>query len=406
MNQPNSASKSGRNSSLPIIIIAVTIALIIGAALITSLQPLFFPIAGSAEAVQVDQLFGVMLFIGGIIFLLVEGMLVFSLLRFRAKPGDMSDGPPIGGNSTLELVWTAIPAVVVVILTIYSYSVWVNIQSVKPNEQTINVVGARFAWTFSYELNQRNLPRDIQLSDLAPEMQEQVREGMVINYPQMATWVNQPVHALLTTQDVNHAFWIPGMRVKQDLLAGRTTYTRFTPIEAGVYRVVCAELCGSGHGAMAGQVVETVDADGNPVQNLTGAWLVVYPDEETYLREFFEPEAMKVLFPPEDPALLGRAVLDSGAYPCATCHVLGDLGWTGTIGPNLDGIGLRAETRVSGETAEEYLIESLRNPHSFLVAGYGALMPQFNPDPSQTNYMPDSDLNAIVAYLLAQGTGE
>src|SRR5690606_27658530 len=133
---------------------------------------------------------------------------------------------------------------------------------------------------------------------------------------------------------VIHSFWVPSMRIKQDLLPGRVTEVRFTPIEPGVYRVVCAELCGSGHGDMAGQIVNG---------NLVGGWVIVHPDEETYRREFLEPETLSVLFPPEDPVELGRQILASGRYPCNTCHTLDDLGWVGTIGPSLNGIGARTQ---------------------------------------------------------------
>jgi hypothetical protein len=164
-------------------------------------------------------------------------------------------------------------------------------------------------------------------------------------------------------------------------------------VEAGVYRIVCAELCGSGHGNMAGTVSERGE--------LQGAWLVVHPDEETYLREFYDPNSMTILFPPDDPVELGRNILASGRYPCATCHVLSDLGWAGNIGPSLNGIGNRAPTRVPGEDGGTYLANSIRHPGQYLVPGYGNLMPQFNPAPEQPNYMPDDDLFAIVSYMLS-----
>ncbi|MDL1903074.1 cytochrome c, partial [Anaerolineae bacterium CFX9] len=126
--------------------------------------------------------------------------------------------------------------------------------------------------------------------------------------------------------------------------------------------------------------------------------------------EFFNEQVSRIINPPDDPVLLGRQILDSGAYPCATCHVLDDLGWTGNIGPSLNLIGSqdRINRRLSATgsaSMEEYLIASIRHPGDYLVPGYGNLMPQFNPEPNQPNYMPDSDLEAIVAYLLSQ-TGE
>ncbi len=149
---------------------------------------------------------------------------------------------------------------------------------------------------------------------------------------------------------------------------------------------------------MAGQIVSG---------NLLGAWVVVHADEATYRREFLEPEANRILFPPEDPVQLGRQVLASGKYPCATCHVLTDLNWAGNIGPSLDGIGARTQrlSAAGAASMEEYIHNAIRHPADYLVPGFGNLMPQFNPEPDQPNYMPEEDLNAIVAYLLSQ-TGQ
>lgn len=393
---PNTSSRGG-NAILWIVIAGLLI--IAGGFLIATLTPTLLPTQASAQAVQVDDLFRFMLMIGGAIFLLVQGVLAFSVIRFRARKGDISDGPAIHGNTTLEFIWTAIPAVIVLVLTIYSYQVWTSTRAPQPNEQVTGVAGARFAWTFSYNVGEADLPDGVTLDQLAEPIRADVQDGgiqLVSN--QLHTFVNQPVVLNMVTQDVIHSFWVPAMRIKQDLLPGRETEIRFTPIQPGVYRVVCAELCGSGHGDMAGTIV-----DGN----LLGAWIVVHADEATYRQEFLEPEASRVLFPPEDPVQLGRQILNSGRYPCATCHVLTDLGWVGNIGPSLDGIGARTQRlAASGEpTMESYIHDSIRNPAGYLVPGFGNLMPQFNPAPDQPNYMPEEDLNAIVAYLLSQ-TGQ
>ncbi len=388
-------NSNGRSVSL-VWIIAAGLAIILGGLLLASFTPMIFPAEGSVQAQQVDNLFRFMLFIGGAIFLLVNGVLAYSVIRFRARKGDMSDGPPIQGNTTLEFVWTAIPAVIVLVLTIYSFQVWTSITAPQENEQVVKVVGQRFAWSFTYDIPADALPEGLTVDQLPEDTRAVYDSGEIARFTssQMHTWVGQPVHALLSTQDVLHSFWIPGMRIKQDLLTGRETDIRFTPIEAGVYRIVCAELCGSGHGDMAGSVSETGD--------LQGAWLIVHPDEQTFLREFYNPEARTVLFPPEDPALLGRQILASGAYPCAACHTLSALNWTGNQGPNLDGIGTRAATRGAGQTADEYIHNSIRHPNDYVVGGFQPIMPQFNPEPNQPNYMPDSDLDAIVAFLLEQ----
>lgn len=397
MNVRNS-NTSGRSSSAILWIVLAGLLLIAGGFLIATLTPSVLPVAASAQAVQVDELFRFMLVIAGSIFLLVQGALAFSVIRFRARRGDVSDGPPIHGNTTLEFVWTAIPAVIVLVLTIYSYQVWTSTRAPQPNEQVAGVAGARFAWTFTYDIGEADLPAGVTLDQLPEPVQEQfaTNGGVQLTSNQLHTYVGQPVVLNMVTQDVIHSFWVPAMRIKQDLLPGRETEIRFTPIKTGVYRVVCAELCGSGHGDMAGQIV-----DGN----LLGAWIIVHEDEATFRREFLEPEANAVLFPPEDPVQLGRQILSSGRYPCATCHVLSDLNWAGNIGPSLDGIGGRTQRlSASGEASmEEYIHNSIRHPADYLVPGFGNLMPQFNPSPDQPNYMPEEDLTAIVAYLLSQG---
>ncbi len=392
MNLPNFSSNPRSNTILWIVVAAV--AILAGGVLIGAFTPAVLPPAASAEGQQVDDLFRFMLVIGGSIFLLVNGVLVYSIVRYRARPGDRSDGVPLSGNSTLEFTWTIIPTIIVLILTVYSWQVYTNITSVNPNERVIEVVGQRFAFAFNYDITLNDLPDGVTQDQLPENIRATFDAGDAVRFSsaQLHTWVGQPMLMQMRTEDVNHAFWIPAMRVKQDMLAGRQTEVRFTPTEAGVYRIVCAELCGSGHGAMAGEV--------NVSGDLIGAWLIVHQDEATYQREFFAPNAQQALFPPEDPALLGRQILASNRYPCAACHVVTDLGWNGVTGPNLNNVGNRAATRVAGQSAHDYLYESIRLPGAYLVPGYGNLMPQFNPEPDQPNYMPEEDLEAIIAYLL------
>ncbi len=333
--------------------------LVFGGLLIAELTPLLFPPQASAQAQQVDDLFKFLLAVGAAIFLLVQGVLVVAVVRFRARRGDRSDGAPMHGNTTLEVVWTLIPAVIVLVITIYSFQVWVNTTAARADEQTVRATGARFVWSFAYNDPVNNI---------------------TINSKELHTYVGQPVRMEMSTDDSQHAFWIPAMRIKQDLLPGRTTEVRFTPTRAGSYPIVCAELCGSGHGQMR-------------------ATIVVHPDEATYL-SWFDDAVNTALNPPADPVERGRALLAAGVYPCSGCHVLDDLGWQGITGPSLNGVGDRAGRRVPGETAEEYLDRSIYFPGEYLVPGFGNLMPQFQPnDPNAPNYMPPDDHFAIVAYL-------
>lgn len=365
-------SSNSSNSLMTVVWILVAFALlVVGGLIIAEATPLVLPPAASAEAVQVDELFKILMALGGAIWLLVQGAIVYSVIRFRARPGDDSDGPLIHGNSTLEFVWTLIPAITVVILSIISFQVWVNITSARTNEQFVKARGARFLWSFSYEIP---------------------GETQTVNSPVLHTWVGQPVVLSLETADVNHAFWVPAMRIKQDLLAGRRTEARFTPILAGEFPVVCAELCGSGHGDMHSSVV-------------------VHEDEESFLA-WFDEEAYIILNPPDDPAEGGQLLMTAGGvaglYACAGCHTLDALGWDAIVAPNLENVADRAATRVPGMEVERYLLRSLYFPGEFLVPGYDNLMPQHQyTDPETANYMPlDEGIN-IVAYLCTlTATGE
>jgi cytochrome c oxidase subunit 2 len=348
-------------------IIIVGIALIAGGFIISQATPLIFPTQASAESEQIDQLFRIALLIGGAIFLLVQGLLVFSIWRFRAKPGDASTGIDMHGNTTLEITWTAIPAVIVLVLTILSVQVWGSIQSPKADEMLVNVTGARFNWAFSYTVPNPN-----------------GGEPLNIRSTELHTYVGRPVRLEMVTQDVIHSFWVPAFRIKQDLLPGRTTTVRFTPTEATApdapYPIKCAELCGAAHGQMVGYVV-------------------VHESETDYIA-WLDAQVFKVLNPPADPVERGRDLLASNVYPCYTCHVLGDLAdfqWNGNFGPSLNGIADRAagsRATTTGLSAYDYLYQSIHEPNVYLVPGFGALMPQLN--------VPDCEVQAMVAYLCTQ----
>jgi len=397
MNLPKSAnsSKQGSPGISLVWVIVGGLFIVVGGYLISLLTPLLLPIAGSAEGVLIDDLFRFMLFIGGAIFLLVQGLILLSVLRFRARKGDRADGPPISGNVTLEFVWTLIPAIIVTIISIYAFVVWQEIETPHPNAQKVHAIGQRFAWTFSYDADSSTLPPGTDMSAVDADVSAALQGGEKISfsYSQLHTWVNQPVTVSMHTQDVNHAFWIPGMRLKQDLLAGRVTQVSFTPIEAGVYRIVCAELCGGGHGEMAGHVTE----DGE----LAGAWLIV--KGRLSVGDFVAFLLLVGVFyrPLEKISAVIETVIQN--YPCSGCHRLDDLGWVGVTGPNLNGIGNRTARLQAGyATLSDYIHASIRHPAEYIVPGYQNIMPQFNAEADQPNYMPDADLEAIVAYLLTQ----
>jgi cytochrome c oxidase subunit 2 len=374
-------NNKGVQISLPAVIIA-GIAIIVGGFIIGMSAPSWFPVQASTQAEQNVGLFRVLLTLGGVVFLLVQGLLLYSIIRFRARPGDMSDGPHIHGNVTLEVVWTAIPAIVVIGLVVYSLQVWTSTRAEQPNETVVEVTAQRFAWTFTY-------------TDPLNRLVDQPVTNQQFSSSVLHTYVNQPILLKILAVDVNHAFWVPTMQIKQDALVGRETEVRFTPIRAGRYRVVCAELCGGGHGGMF-------------------TYVVVHENEETLLSQFVDVQVNNILNPPTDPVAIGNNLLANAVYPCSGCHQLEDLSWTGVTGPNLNGIANRAAERAtaSGDPSTEYyLARSIRHPNAYTVPGFGqGVMPQFGAseeipaviDGASYIYMPDNDLTGIVAYLCTQ----
>lgn len=418
-------NRNGSSNSTIILLVAAGCALLGGGFLLSLLTPLIFPTQASSAALEIDGLFRFMLVIGGAIFLLVEGMLIYSIIRFRRKANDDTDGANIHGNTVLEIVWTVIPSIIVTVLAIYAGIVWGNIRATQDNETVIYVTGQRFVWNFSYEFvdprsSVQAAPMAIPVSNPAQsdegEGEMQAGEAAEIVNPTFSAtnlhvYAGQNVVLRMDALDVIHSFWVPALRIKQDLLPGRTTEIRFTPItppegfqqtftvpETGAvygfnqYRVVCAELCGGGHGQMY-------------------AFLIVWESEEAYQNAFYAPGVDRVLNPPADPVIFGQQILASGgiegrAYACAGCHQLDALGWQGQTGPNLNGIGDRAANRVAGQSAYEYIFNSIYFPNQYLVPGFSAnLMPHYAPeDTGDALYqpMPEVDHLAIVGYLCTQ----
>ena len=375
-------SKSGLNGTTIAIIVVVGILLIVGGLLIGTFTPNILPVQASAESVQVDNLFHILLVVGGAVFLLVQGLLVFSIWRFRAKPGDTGDGIHLHGNTTLEIVWTAIPAVIVFVLTILSYQVFSSMVAAKPGEMTIKANAARFNWNFQYNMPLSIMGKQYDLTKLPQPVQDDLKDDdmLTLTSPTLYVMKGQPVVMQMQPKDVIHAFWIPAFRIKQDLLPGRVTTVRFTPSEAGEYILECTQLCGANHGAMRAKVIVLAS--------------------ETDFDQMMMPMMKDMVEPSPDPAARGKKLLGSNIYPCYTCHALSDLAsanFVGNVGPALNGVADRAATTRSvatGQTPQQYLYTAIHEPAAYLAPGYGALMPQLN--------VPECQVWDIVAYLATQ----
>src|SRR3712207_5699346 len=211
----------------PLIAISV-IASLIGIAIGLAID--WFPTAASTQAGPIDTLWDVLVIASVPVFVLVQAVVLYCVWKFRMRPGqELQDGPPIHGNTRLEVVWTLIPAILILGLCTYAYFVMTDIEEAKANEMRINVVGQQFAWTFEYPQGPDQRP---------------------IRTTQLYLPENQPVRFFIRSEDVIHDFWVPAFRMKIDAVPGVITDFRVTPNRRGTYPVVCAELCGLGHAYM------------------------------------------------------------------------------------------------------------------------------------------------------------
>lgn len=272
------------------------------------------PTAASDEALLVDGLFNTMMIASTGIFLIVEGGLIYSAIKYRRRAGDDQDGPPVHGNVPLEILWTAIPAIIVLGISVYSFDVYNSIGGFSPHavheapiaSQAMKMPGAAIAATLTDtppstepNLNQeksdeamqdpataavRNADQILQkqnapgVGSVAPTIgpvpgKEGQPPALVVNvtglqyawlftYPETGITtgelhvpIGREVQINMTANDVIHAFWVPEFRLKQDAIPGRQSEIRFTPNKEGSYALICAELCGPYHGAMRSQVV-------------------------------------------------------------------------------------------------------------------------------------------------------
>jgi cytochrome c oxidase subunit 2 len=237
----------------------------------------------SGQAPLVDNFFKIMLTIGTALFLLVEGAIVFALVKFRNKKGDETDGPPIDGNFSLEIFWTAIPSFIVIALGLYSVQIYNQMGGFEANggmamahhhhhapTQIASLPGTSGPLIAEGEEettpgNHYGIGGKPELGQPDPEMEVNVtglQYAWLFNYPDSGVTsgelhipINTDVQLNITAQDVIHSFWLPQFRLKQDALPGETTRLRFVATKTGTYPVVCAELCGAYHGAMRTQVI-------------------------------------------------------------------------------------------------------------------------------------------------------
>ncbi len=283
------------------------------------------------------------------IFALVAAVIAYALLKFRVKPDDDTDGPPTHGHTGLEIVWTAIPAILVTAISVVSAVVLAQNGKAgqKPNE--IKVTARQFAWTFEYP------------------------NGVVSNILRVP--LGEHTRLLITAKDVLHSFWVPQLAQKQDAVPGETHPLVITPTRLGQFPVVCTELCGLGHAIMR-------------------TTIRVLPAGE--YRAWLKQQGGGRPAPPGGGGASAAGLKIFTAQGCGACHTFKPAKATQTVGPDLD--KLPDFARAAGKPLDEFIRESIVDPNAYVEKGY---QPNIMP-PDFGQKIKGADLDALVQYL-AQG---
>jgi len=238
-------------------VILVALVLAAGATAVAIFIP-WLPDQSSQEAERIDFVFWFVTAICIGIFAIVAAISVYSLVKFRAKPDDDSDGPPVHGHTGIEIAWTAIPLVLVIAMIVVSSVALARNDSVPDNALRVEVWGQQFAWTFLYPPDNME-PGEDRMACVERD-RGVIVEGCKIS-PNLRLALDRPTRLYLSARDVIHSFWVPEFRQKQDAVPGITTEITVTPTEVGTYRLICTELCGLGHALMRTRAIVEPPAD-------------------------------------------------------------------------------------------------------------------------------------------------
>lgn len=307
------------------------------------------PVAAAAQAGPIDWLLDLQFKAIAFFFALIIVPMVYSLVVFRRRKSETDDGEHIEGNTTLEIVWTFIPLVLVVGLGYIGADNLAQIKRVDPQAVEIKVVGFQWNWRFEYP------------------------QGFVSNTLYLP--VDKQAVLKMESSDVLHSFWVPEFRVKHDLVPGRVEEYRITPTLIGDYKVRCAEICGTSHAYME-----------SPIKVVSQAEYDAWVSEQAAIAA--EQAALAAANP--DAGRGEKLYNESG---CKACHSLDGVkgigpSWKGLFGsqvPLADGSSVLAD--------EEYITESIRNPSAKVHQGFSPnAMPSFA-------YLNDGQIADLIEFI-------
>jgi cytochrome c oxidase subunit 2 len=302
---------------------------------------LWMPPQASTGAPPVDAVFYFILGISTFFFILIVALMVWFVLRYRQRRAGETAPGQVTHHTGLELTWSAIPLVLVVIMFYMGFRGFMDMVNPPVGAEDIRVLGQKWKWFFTYP----NGHTDTEL-----------------HVP-----VDRPIRLILESNDVIHSLWIPAFRIKRDAVPGRYNKIWFQATQPGDYAAVCAEYCGTQHSDMLARVV--VHEPG------------MY---EKWLNEAADPFRTRSL------AQVGELLV---TRRCLSCH---SVDGSANIGPTLQGIYEHPVKLADGSEViadDNYIRESILYPSAKLVAGYGNQMTSFK------GLLKDREITAIIEYI-------
>ena len=305
-------------------------------------RSLWLPPQGSTLASSIDWIFYFVTNVSAIFFVLVVGAMAILVYKYRRREAGEVPSPP-EESKILELTWIVIPTILVLLVFTWGFKTYIKLQVAPPDAYEVRVKGFQWGWTFTF-----------------PEGFQATNE---IYVP-----VGRPIRFVMDSQDVLHSFYIPAMRVKQDVLPNRYSSVWFEGTQTGVFDIFCTEYCGTSHSYMIGKLHVVDQGTFNEWAETGGVGdIASLPLEE-------------------------QGAILSKKNACQTCHSVD--GSAGT-GPTWKGLYEKSHATSAGTVVadENYLRESILNPGAKIVQGYANVMP--------ANYstLPGEQVDAMIAYI-------
>ena len=245
-------SGPGRVTSSGIALAGLLLILILASLYFFIAQPYWFPVLASEHGGRIDSLFGTVLVVTGIAFVLVQGALGLFIARYGANGNERA--AYWHDNPRVEAILLITTAVILTVLVFMGQRVWASVYFAdQPQNATIiQITGEQFFWNFHYPGSDGQFGRtDTKLitstNNIGLDRNDPVAKDDVVSVGVMHVPIGKPVRVRLRSKDVIHSFFLPNFRLKQDAVPGMAIEVWFTPTRAGQYEIACAELCGLGH---------------------------------------------------------------------------------------------------------------------------------------------------------------